>query len=189
MPPWIEKQQDLIRARDIFRTRLMVEWKRFVARAIASEGGTIDQQVAKAERYALAEKAIQEGNERPDLQPFRDKTWENTEKSYHKLAVENLNSLTRSYNIIAPELAKKPYYSLERELKLCFAEVAPLVAEEIINRGKSLKGNRTPERPKSESGKVWSSLAGDQEVKIHEDTKPAYGFRELWKDVFSKGKS
>ncbi|KAI9738880.1 MAG: hypothetical protein M1818_005193 [Claussenomyces sp. TS43310] len=49
--------------------------------------------------------------------PFRDPAWEAAEQSYLALAVKNLNSLTRSYNLVAPELAQKPYFNLKCELK------------------------------------------------------------------------
>lgn len=66
--------------------------------------------------------------------PFRDPTWEAAERSYLELSVANLNALTRSYNLMAPELAKKSYFSLDRELSNCFADVAPLLADEIKER-------------------------------------------------------
>src|SRR5207253_114988 len=131
---WIEKQQDLIRARDVFRARLRVEWKRHAARVIASQGGSLEEQVARAERYSAVEKVIQvpvetarespeDAKAPPSSEPFRDPSWLKTERSYHTLAVENLNNLTRSYNLLAPELAKKPYFSLERELNACYLDV------------------------------------------------------------------
>lgn len=44
---------------------------------------------------------------RPIVPAFRDSQWLQTERSYHELAVKELNSLTRSYNLMAPDLAKK----------------------------------------------------------------------------------
>ena len=38
VPPWIEKQQELLKAARVFRTRLRSDWRRYVARMIAAEG-------------------------------------------------------------------------------------------------------------------------------------------------------
>ena len=219
VPPWIEKQQELRRSTDIFRSRLRNDWKRHVARVIASQGGSLESQVRRAEEHSLAEQRLN-GTEKESLQPggtdvagkaeegahfsqingqgeltitgdvttisteakkrqislptgsstpsslpvlptsasqatppssasslststsatestylpFRDPTYLQTESSYHKLTIEHLNTLTRSYNLVAPRPAQKPYLSLQIELKRCYADVAPLVADEIRER-------------------------------------------------------
>ena len=71
----------------------------------------------------------------PSVPPFRDPIWLQVELSYQRMAVENLNTLTRSYNLMCPQLAQRPYFDLQRELLSCYAEVAPLIAKEI--QGKS----------------------------------------------------
>ena len=108
--------------------------------------------------------------------------------SYLKLAVENLNSLTRSYNLMAPELAKKPYFSLERELAACYADVAPLVAEEIRRRAlakpaPSLFGSF------GGGGGGGGGAAGRECVRVYEKTGGEYGFKEMWRDLWGKDKS
>ncbi|KAF8446653.1 hypothetical protein BGX38DRAFT_1193776 [Terfezia claveryi] len=195
VPPWIEKQQDLIKARDLFRTRLRVEWKRHAARVIASQGGSLEEQVARAERYAAVEKAIQAPAETARTEdanapttlsssdPFRDSNWLKTERSYHTLAVENLNNLTRSYNLLAPELAKKPYFSLDRELNACYLDVAPQLAQELINR--SRKAKEVPSSGVGGSGGLWEKVAGGG-VRVYDEQKPSYGFKEFWRDLFPK---
>ena len=197
MPPWIEKQQDLIKARDVFRTRLRVEWKRHAARVISSQGGSLEEQVAQAERYATVEKAMQapaeiagdiseDAKAPPTLsssEPFRDSNWLKAEQSYHILAVENLNNLTRSYNLLAPELAKKPYFSLERELNACYLDVAPQLAQELINR--SRKGKEVSSAGVGGSGSLWDKVAGG-ELRVYDEQKPSYGFKEFWRDLFSR---
>ncbi|KAL4973508.1 hypothetical protein BDW66DRAFT_102187 [Aspergillus desertorum] len=55
VPPWIEKQQELAREVDRFRQRLRVEWRRHAARLIASQGGSLETQMRRAEAYAAAE--------------------------------------------------------------------------------------------------------------------------------------
>jgi Domain of unknown function (DUF1992) len=152
VPPWIEKQKELSTAARRFRTRLRSDWKRHAARVIASHGGSLSQQMRRAEEFAAAEpsltpKANAPGHMTPSLQAetpttkrnlssavFRDSAWETAERAFHELSIKSLNSLTRTYNLMAPPAAQRPYYSLQRELKTCYADVAPLVGEEIRQR-------------------------------------------------------
>jgi hypothetical protein len=71
---------------------------------------------------------------RPTVPPFRDPQWLESERAYLNAAIDNLNSIARSYNLMAPPIARKPYYYLERELKACFTDVAPQVAGVIRER-------------------------------------------------------
>ncbi|MDA4133366.1 MAG: hypothetical protein OK454_09640, partial [Thaumarchaeota archaeon] len=238
--PWIEKQQDLVKAANVFRSRLRNDWKRHAARTIASQGGSLQHQMDKACEYAraeevhnprrrnvdtidvptnstddvvmveireraptvdaplevLIEEAAEPRAEQPGpsnaeaqftlVQPFRDAAWEATERSYMELAVSNLNALTRSYNLMAPDLAKKPYFSLERELKACFADVAPQLADVIKDRAtrpsKSLV-NTVGHRPG-----IALDLFGraGKTTKIHDSKTPNYGLKEMWRDLWSR---
>jgi len=238
VPPWIEKQQELVKAAARFRGRLRTDWKRHAARMIASEGGPLEAQVRRAERYAAAEaaenpKAVKveaiseidsEGKlsqvtvkETPTLSstsqastitvsedlasnsppktefpspaetqlpspspqlpvhisPFRDLHWQALEQAYHTLAMTDLNNRTRSYNLQAPDLAKKPYFNLDRELRSCFADVAPQVPGEIRERA------RKPQRIRVETighrpGGVLEGFGGER-VKVYDSTRPNYG--------------
>lgn len=263
VPPWIEKQQELVKEARTFRTRLRNDWKRHAARVIASKGGSIDTQVRRAEAYAAAEaaqnpktakvealseidmegrlsqvtvtestqaasdpskititvsedpasQAPQTGtstsevsrtegeNTHPNVpaqvssistvgQPltlprFRDPAWEALERPYHSLAISSLNSLTRSYNLMAPDLAKKPYFSLDRELRACFADVAPLLPVEIRDRA------RRPEKIRVEvvghrPGGVLEKFGGGEKVKVYDSVKPNYGFKDFWRDLWGR---
>ncbi|KAI0435882.1 hypothetical protein F4803DRAFT_567312 [Xylaria telfairii] len=120
------------------------------------------------------------------LQPFRDPAWLKIEQSYMELSIKNLNTLARSYNLMAPELAKKPYFNLERELNNCYADVAPLLADTIRDRA------TRPPKPLAEAigdrpGSILDRF-GNQGVKakIYESKAPPYGFREMWRDLFSQ---
>jgi Domain of unknown function (DUF1992) len=231
-PPWIEKQQEIANAARRFRTRLRNDWKRHAARLIASSGGTLEEQVCRAERYAIAEQAVQstkaitnasddeddsmsqisasgqikvratlphnkvagtlkvvEGKDRrldPPILPFRDLIWESTERSFHKLGIDSLNNMMRSYNLQAPAPTQKPYFNLERELKACYADVAPLLADEIRVR------SQLPKAKFSESGTVSSSaiLQGlDRTSATVHDVglqRKGYGLRQFWKDLWAK---
>ena len=264
VPPWIEKQQELVKAATSFRGRLRADWRRHAARVIASKGGSLDMQVRRAKAYAAAEAAnnpkapkIESLNEvdregkvagllitetvagSDELQdsditvteaspstinaaetdgttstsppkiprepsevtsgtksetapssekfplqvfPFRDSAWEALEHAYHTLAITNLNNLTRSYNLMAPDLAKKPYFNLGRELRSCFADVAPQLPAEIQARARAPTKIQTEvigHRP----GGVLERFGGEK-AKVYDSQKPNYGFKEFWKDLW-----
>ena len=256
VPPWIEKQQELIKAANVFRARLRNDWKRHAARMIASKGGSLETQVARAEAFAIAEAAhhpkltktesmteidhegrlsqvtvtgtptpssqtidskitVSEGpaikpptsqpsratsdvvnhtstpsaeNARtttppnPPLTPFRDPAWESLERAYHTLAITEINNIARSYNLQAPDLAKKPYFSLDRELRSCFADIAPQLPHEIRERA------RRPEKIKVEivghrPGGVLERFSSEK-VKVYDSRRPNYGFKQFWKELW-----
>ena len=273
VPPWIEKQQELVRAASVFRARLRNDWKRHAARVISSKGGSLEAQIERAKAYAVAEayhnpkaakaetlntsdgqgnlatitveeeplKPLQSMDSKitvtevqtdtadtsksskaipPHLTPlstgsivtpveldsasiptsvtssppnpaslpiFRDTAWEDFERSYQSLAVADLNNLTRSYNLMAPDLAKKPYFSLARELRFCFADVAPQLADEILQRvraPKKVSVELIGHRPRG----LLESF-GTQKARVYDSRKPNYGFREFWRDLWGGGKS
>lgn len=261
VPPWIEKQQEVVSTANMFRRRLRSDWRRHVSRVITSRGGSLDSQLRLAEEYAFAESLENPNKEQieklnaldssgklsqvtvsgevkiaevdhatqmdeeikvleqtfnddgtlkapeeqvnisaqhtllsqapppaaprvPTVAPFRDSQWEKTELGYHRLAIQELNNLTRSYNLMAPNLAKKPYFSLERELQTCFADVAPQVAGVIQNRALTprIKG---VEVVGHKAGSVLEKFAMDRAAHVHDDRKPQYGFKEFWRDLFA----
>lgn len=130
------------------------------------------------------------GRDSPDgilhLSPLRDPDYLAIERSYHELAVEQLNKLTRSYNLQAPPSAQKPYTSLERELKSCYADIAPQLADEIKRRATERTTSSTlPTRPASSSAAGSFSLGQTSPV-ADEDQGNNYGMKEFWRDLFSK---
>lgn len=199
VPPWIEKQQELAKEANVFRTRMRSDWKRHAARMIASKGGPLQEQMQRAELYAAAERAhnpiggSDEGGGGADgistvSRPFRDPDWERTEAKYMRLAVERLNGIARSYNLMAPDLAKKPYYSVERELARCFADVAPLLAGEIKERARIPAKTSLGLPQASRSGNtVTGHVPGNEDAKVHpEGDEKAYGMKEFWRDIWKK---
>jgi len=122
----------------------------------------------------------------PMAYPFRDPQWEKIENAYHTLAVTELNNLTRSYNLMAPKIAQKPYYSLPRELARCFADVAPTLADEIAQRARAPKvkmeiiGHR--------EGGVMDRFGTGHVAKVRDEDlkKKGYGFKQFLRDLFRK---
>ncbi|QSZ29580.1 hypothetical protein DSL72_004096 [Monilinia vaccinii-corymbosi] len=248
VPPWIEKQQELVKTAHAFRARLRNDWKRHAARTIASRGGTLQEQMSTAALYAQSEavhnpkkraieqisvptnltddtvmaKIVQEAPSSmshgdPTVQisvetkedetgiakaaplqadrqspaeptslppPFRIPSWEEAEQSYLKLAIADLNSKTRSYNLMAPGLAKKPYFSLERELKSCYADVAPQLAAAIRERA-TRPARELVEKIGHRPGGIMERV-GSNDVPVHDSKRPLYGFKEFWNDLFGE---
>lgn len=212
VPPWIEKQQQLGLEVSRFRERLRVDWRRHAARLIASQGGSLDVQMKRAEAYAAAETRLADQvkleaalksddstveaseatadmtNKEPEnqlhLPPLRDQSYLSIERSYHELAVKQINTLTRSYNLMAPPSAHKPYLNLDRELNACYAAVAPELAGEIKRRATERARPTTIVPPVSTS---FGSLSTAQSVRVgEEDQSKGYGMKQLWRDLFSK---
>ncbi|KAK3320436.1 hypothetical protein B0T19DRAFT_429616 [Cercophora scortea] len=234
VPPWIEKQQELLKAASHFRSRLRTDWKRHAARMIASRGGSLQEQMNRAAEYARAEEVhnprrrnvehlsvptnstddavmvqirqtpstsstvLQDNSatastpeadtETPTLsRPFRDPDWEAAERAYIKLAIENLNNITRSYNLMAPELAKKPYFSVERELNSCFADIAPMLADTIKERAvRPAKSSFGSSGVQQGSGMLGRFTGDGRPVRVYESRVPPYGFKEFWRDLWKK---
>jgi hypothetical protein len=273
VPPWIEKQQELTSAASKFRSRLRTEWKRHAARVIASRGGSLQDQMQRAEAYAKAElisnplkkkqevltavdgdgqlsqislsgelkvtsppegaadttpvvteeivakrvtldsspetitdiavtPKVEDGSTHtiqvpvnvpapavpPAPFPFRDPDWERIEAAYLTVAIADLNSKARSYNLQAPELAKRPYFNLQRELNNCFADVAPQLAQAILDRARA-----PPKKVESfgqslgEKGILGNLVGGPVRIRDERTTKQ-YGFRQFWKDLWTAEK-
>jgi hypothetical protein len=264
VPPWIEKQQELVKLVSSFRSRLRNDWKRHAARSISSKGGSLGEQISRARAFALAEERqnpqqmkverlseidsdgtlstvtvmekpgmlakdggatsqttvtvidttpedapvaedknpmtsdelsapftesdVQSNKQAPILPmayPFRDPQWEKTENAYHTLAIDELNNLTRSYNLMAPKIAQKPYYTLSRELARCFSDVAPILGDEIAQRARAptvkveIIGHR--------EGGIMEKFGTGHVAKVRdEDVKKGYGFKEFWRDLFRR---
>ncbi|KAJ6125299.1 hypothetical protein N7471_012616 [Penicillium samsonianum] len=119
------------------------------------------------------------------LPPLRDPGYLAIERSYHELAVKQINTLARSYNLQAPASAHKPYINLGRELNACYAAVAPELAEEIKRRATERARPSSIVPPVSSS--KFGSLDMAQSVQVHEeDQSKGYGMKELWRDLFTK---
>ena len=70
-----------------------------------------------------------------DVIALRDAEWEARERSYHDTALEEVNSLVRKYNGLAPYAVRRPYYMLNVELekayKDCGADILRGIAERV----------------------------------------------------------
>lgn len=230
VPPWIEKQQELMCAAKMFRVRLRNDWRRHAARSITSRGGSLQAQMARAHAYALAEQAYNprlrdiehipvptnttddsvmtklrgpplendgatetnrtEADVKKDeatSSPFRDPRWEAAERSCMESTVKNLNALARSYNLMAPELAKKPYFSVDRELRACFADVAPSLADTIRGLAARPPKSRLADTQFTISRRFLNRVVTDgRAARVYDSKAPNYGLKEMWRDFWKR---
>ncbi|KAI8935449.1 hypothetical protein NX059_008022 [Plenodomus lindquistii] len=274
VPPWIEKQQELTSAANKFRTRLRHDWKRHAARMISSKGGSLEEQVRRAEAYAKAEvihnplkkkeevlsavdgqgqlsqvvitsevKTVTPTNNSPVTKttvteeitaervtleptsenptqpspstpvdstatesisvplvssppspavtpfthPFRDPDWLRVELPYFTLAIADLNSKARSYNLQAPDLAKKPYFNLTRELNACYADIAPQLPGAILERARAPPRKNDAWRSATGEGVgVLGGLVGGPVRVRDERREKQYGLKQFWRDLWGK---
>ncbi|OBT67027.1 hypothetical protein VE03_04527 [Pseudogymnoascus sp. 23342-1-I1] len=115
------------------------------------------------------------------LPPLRDPAWERQQLPYLTLAIAELNATARAYNLQAPELAKKPYYALGREMASCFADVARVLAKEVVG-GMDEPEHGIVRKKERDRGVMWS-IVGEKAV-VRDERGPKYGFKELWRDIF-----
>lgn len=123
----------------------------------------------------------------PAAFPFRDPDWERSETPYFTLAIKELNDKARTYNLQAPELAKKPYFNLQRELNACYADIAPQLPGAILDRARA-PPKRADTWDTSGDKSVLGSLMGGPVRVRDERREKQYGFRQFWKDLWQSGR-
>ncbi|KAI7521141.1 hypothetical protein KC331_g19892, partial [Hortaea werneckii] len=74
---------------------------------------------------------------------------------------------------------------LERELQACYADVAPTVADAIRERALAPK-IKGVESIGHKPGGVMDKFGMDRAAHVYDEQKPQYGFKEFWRDLFSK---
>lgn len=65
---------------------------------------------------------------------LRDAEWESRERAYHEAAVEELNSLVRRYNGVAPYAVRRAYYTRMAELQRAYQDSAEDILQGIADR-------------------------------------------------------
>jgi DnaJ homolog subfamily C member 28 len=68
---------------------------------------------------------------------FRDKEWEARERAYHNTALDEVNSLVRKYNGMAPYAVRRGHYALNAELDRAYRESAQDILTGIAERMKA----------------------------------------------------
>ena len=111
-----------------FREIIKQSWTRRAIRML-----TISQPPALLPKLTIA-----------DVTSLRDSDWETREKAFHDTALEEINSLVRKHNGLAPYAVRRPYYMRVAELEKVYRD-----SGEDILRGLS---ERTEPRSRSFTG-------------------------------------
>jgi len=69
-----------------------------------------------------------------DITALRDHEWETRERGYHDKAVENINSLVRKYNGLAPYAVRRAYYMRSAELAKAYEDAGSDILRGIEER-------------------------------------------------------
>lgn len=104
-----------------------------------------------------------------DVTALRDAEWEAREQSYHDSAIDDLNSLVRKYNGLAPYAVRRPYYMRSAELEKVYRDSGEDILRGIAERMNAASGpvfnvrGSGREDPDSEGGQGPRGSASSQD--------------------------
>ena len=75
---------------------------------------------------------------------LRDPEWEERERSYHEAALDEVNSLVRKHNAMAPYIARRALYTLSSELERTYKESAKEIHQELVAKLSGKRDETTP---------------------------------------------
>ncbi|KAI8982745.1 hypothetical protein BD414DRAFT_523325 [Trametes punicea] len=125
-PPWVEVQGELESAVMAFREVVKQSWTRRALRTISAA-----HPAALLPKLTLA-----------DVIALRDPEWEERERGYHDTALEELNSLVRKYNGMAPYAVRRSYYVRSVELERVYREAGEDILKGLEERAKGTNTRR-----------------------------------------------
>ncbi|KAI0072995.1 hypothetical protein K474DRAFT_1604113 [Panus rudis PR-1116 ss-1] len=148
-PPWVEIQGELETAISSFRDVLKQSWMRRAIRML-----TATHPPSLLPTLTLSQ-----------ITSLRDAEWEARERSYYDTAVEELNSLVRKYNGLAPYAVRRPYYSRAVEVERVYRDSAADILEALKERARNPPSSNLSGKPgydgEGKSGDSGTS-AGDE---------------------------
>ena len=113
-----------------------------------------------------------------DVTSMRDPEWENKERSYHETALEEVNSLVRKYNGLAPYAVRRAYYMRAAELDRVYKEAAEDILRGLEERAR--EGYGAPRRSYGGGG-------GEEEAQdvggAGGPTWGAFGLRDMFREM------
>ncbi len=180
-PPWIEKQNSVDVEIRTFRDNLKLSWKKKAVLIINDRytSESLEKKIVEAKEYCIHESSSSSSK------TLRDLKWERNQKKYLNTALEKLNDSIRSYNLQAPSPSRKHYLSLEKELQLCYKNVA----NELVDAVKLWHGTgRVDAGDKSSIGVDILPKNTKLYAKgiISEKKDKEYGLSNFFRDIFSK---
>ena len=132
-PPWVEIQGELETAVNSFREILKQSWTRRALRTL-----THMHPAELLPRLTLADVAV-----------LRDAEWEEKERAYHETALDEINSLVRKYNALAPYAVRRAYYVRGAELERVYQEAGEDILRGLEERAQRASGGGARRRRSS----------------------------------------
>jgi hypothetical protein len=103
-----------------FREIIRQSWIRRAIRLL-----TLSQHITAGSKLSLA-----------DIASLRDKEWEERERTYHDVAIEDVNSLVRKHNGMAPYAVRRPYHIRSVEIEKMYEDCAEDILKGLAERMK-----------------------------------------------------
>ena len=109
---------------------------------------------------------------------LRDPEWEERERSYHEGALDEVNSLVRKHNAMAPYIARRALYTLSIELKRTYKESAKEIHQELVAKLSGKRGGTTLSSGRDDGF--------DDFTNAHETSFPSLGLWAMVKELFTR---
>lgn len=179
LPPVLDGLASVETSIRTFRSSIRSEWINFCCKLIAHSGVSLDRQVQRARSYGLAEST--------GIDRLRDPNWEKRELPFIKAQITEINSKIMSVNVIAPYNCRRGYLKIEDELQACYKGATPLVADMLIERSKAPKLKDSPRHIlRNQHLPLLNHFGKGSKSEFYERSDRAYGFKDWFKDTFSK---
>ncbi|PIL37493.1 hypothetical protein GSI_01187 [Ganoderma sinense ZZ0214-1] len=144
-PPWVEIQGELETAVSTFREVLKQSWTRRALRTL-----THMHPAELLPHLTLA-----------DVAALRDAEWEEKERGYHETALEEVNSLVRKYNGLAPYAVRRAYYMRGTELERVYQEAGEDILRGLEERAQRASGGAPRRRSSFEEDEGGDGVGGN----------------------------
>ncbi|RPD66800.1 hypothetical protein L226DRAFT_529206 [Lentinus tigrinus ALCF2SS1-7] len=164
-PPWVEIQGELESAINTFREVLKQSWTRRAIRSL-----TTMHPASLLPRMTLA-----------DVTSMRDPEWENKERAYHDTALEEVNSLVRKYNGLAPYAVRRAYYMRAAELDRVYNEAGEDILRGLEERAR--EGYDSPRRSIRGGGNSSEEEAGGVGGQGGVSWGGVFGLRDMFREM------
>ncbi|KII94693.1 hypothetical protein PLICRDRAFT_98222 [Plicaturopsis crispa FD-325 SS-3] len=151
-PPWVEVQAELEAAVSSFREIVRQAWARRAIRTL-----TMSRPAAALQSLTAAH-----------VSSLRDEEWEARERAYHDTAIDEINSLVRKYNGVAPYAVRRPYHVRTVELEKAYQEAVDDILRGLAARVASPQSvlQAGPGTGKGHTAGEGSALATDRPLRI-----------------------
>ncbi|KAG5365647.1 hypothetical protein CJU89_0038 [Yarrowia sp. B02] len=154
LPPWIERQTKLGVKTDRLISDMRISYIRHVVHSLVRKSKRLEDVLAIVDKHDYTK---------------GDPIWEQGALKYHETALEGLSSSIRSYNLQAPQPARRGYLSYEDIMKCVYSDVDKAIRQEVIREMTAEKKKpqlyerkeiRERELPKWRVKDMWGHLFG-----------------------------